>query len=383
VERLDRDLEPKRASELGVSGNGTIVFQKGGRKETLYIAAELEKARSQLAGFDAEVQKRLLAVAKTKRTVYFTAGHGERTEDPLGGAEQRATTELLRRQLKDQNFDVRTLSAAEGLANEVPKDAAAVFILGPQQPFTVPEAQAIKTYAMNGGKLFIGLDPEAAGTFSELMEPLGLTFAPQTLAHEKLYARVTNTVADRVNVGTRTFSSHPAVNYLSRYNAGLVTMGAGVLEEAKTHPADVVVDFIARSDPDTWNDANNNYQYDTGETRKAYGLLAAVTKRGASGDIDTEMRVLVLADSDALSDVVLAQVKGNQLLVIDGLKWLLGEEKLQGATNTEADVPLTRTRQQDTAWFYGTTFLAPLVVVAVGYFARRRTKKPGKAEVKS
>jgi len=279
---------------------------------------------------------------------------------------------------------VRTLSSAEGLANEVPKDAAAVFILGPQRPFTEPEANAIKRYALGGGKLFIALDPEYTLAFPELLAPLGLSFTPQTLAHDKLYARVTNTISDRINIGTRLFTSHPAVNYLSRYNAGLVMMGAGSLDELKQHPADIVVDFPARSDPDTWNDANNNFQFDQGaETRKSYGLLAAVTKRSPDNKIDTEMRVLVLGDSDALSDTVLAQVPGNQMLLVDGLKWLLGEEKLQGTTDSEKDVPLTRTRQQDVAWFYGTTFLAPLAVVGVGFFARRRKKRAaGKAEVK-
>jgi len=95
------------------------------------------------------------------------------------------------------------------------------------------------------------------------------------------------------------------------------------------------------------------------------------------------MRVLVLGDSDAVADLVLQQLPGNQYLVIDGFKWLLGDEQLVGVTNTEVDVPLNRTRQQDSAWFYGTTFLAPLAVVGLGWFARRRTKKPVSKESKS
>ena len=44
------------------------------------------------------------------------------------------------------------------------------------------------------------------------------------------------------------------------------------------------------------------------------------------------------------------------------------------------DVPLTRTRGQDAAWFYGTTFAAPLAVAGLGLLARRRPKKPSKKE---
>jgi uncharacterized protein (TIGR03382 family) len=58
------------------------------------------------------------------------------------------------------------------------------------------------------------------------------------------------------------------------------------------------------------------------------------------------------------------------------MKWLLGEEQLQGSTNSELDVPMTRTRTQDSVWFYGTTFFAPLAVLAVGFLIRRRTSRP-------
>jgi hypothetical protein len=382
VTTLDYALEPVKAKELGVSGNGTVVMKKGARKESLFIAVEVEKARTQLRGLDAEIQKRLLQVAKSRRTVYLTAGHGERTQDPLPGADQRATIEILSKTLQDQNFEVRLLSTAEGLGQEVPKDAAAVFVLGPTQPFTQPEADALAAYAQRGGRLFIALDPEAGPAFEELMKPLGLSFKPERIAQERGTANIRPppSLADRVNIGTRTFSSHPAVTYLGRANAAVLFIGAGPLEELGQHPADLVIDFAVRSIPDAWNDANNNFQFDqgAGETKKAHGLVAAVTRRAKSNKAEEELRALVLGDSDSIGDELLPLLPGNQYLVVDGFKWLLGDEQLAGATNTELDVPLTRTRQMDSAWFYGTTFLAPLAVVGVGLFARRRAKKPAK-----
>lgn len=382
VTELDYALEPAKSKELGVTGNGTVVLKKGARKESVFIAVELEKARTQLRGLDAELQKRLLQVAKSRRTVYLTAGHGERTRDPLGGADQRATIDILHKTLQDQNFDVRTLSAAEGLGQEVPKDAAAVFVLGPTQAFTQPEADALAAYEQRGGRLFIALDPEAGVTFEELLKPLGLSFKAERVAQERGTANIRPPpgLADRVNIGTRTFSSHPAVTYLGRANAAVLFVGAGPLEELGQHPADLVLDFAVRSLPDAWNDANGNFEFDQGggEARKAHGLVAAVTRRAKSNKPEEELRALVLGDSDGIADELLPLLPGNQLLVVDGFKWLLGDEQLQGATNTEQDVPLTRTRQMDSAWFYGTTFLAPLAVVGVGLFARRRAKKPAK-----
>jgi len=378
VSRLDYALEPTKSKEYGVSGNGTVVLKKGTRKETLFTGTEVEKSRTQLRALDAETQRRLLQVGKSRRTVYLTAGHGERTQDSLGGADQRGTIDVLQKSLEAQNFNVKVLSSAEGLGNEVPGDAAAVFIIGPQRSFTEPEATTLAAYEKRGGKLFLALDPEVGLTFKELLEPLGLSFKAEVLANDAAYARLkaTYSPSDRRNIGTRSYSSHPAVTSLSRHQAYILLLGAGPIDELPVHEAGLSVDFAVRSLPSTWNDVISNNEPDSPpETRKAYGLMAAVTKRGTSNKIEDELRVLVMGDSDFITDTVLSSVEGNQVLVIDGLKWLLGDESLQGSTNSEQDVAMTRTKEQDNLWFYGTTVLAPLAIVGVGMLARRRTKK--------
>jgi hypothetical protein len=385
VQLLDQALEPLKSKELGVSNNGSVVFKKGGRKETLFLGTEAEKARTQLRGFDVEVQKRVLQIAKSKRTVYMTSGHGERTQDPITN-EQRANIDILWRTLQDQNFEVRTLSAAEGLGQDVPRDAAAIFIIGPTRAFTEPEAKALVEYGKRGGKLFIALDPEADLTFPELLTPLGLSFKAEILTDDKSFARMRAQASpsDRRNVGTRTYSSHPSVTYLSRSQQPVLLVGTGPLTELQTHPADLVIDMALRTQSTTWNDLNNNFEHDSPtEVRQAYGVLSAVTRRAPSNKLEDELRVLVLADSDAIADEVLPLLQGNQYLVVDGLKWLLGDEALQGSTNTELDVPMTRTRKEDSVWFYGTTFLAPVLVLGFGFVVRRRTSRPRKTEVKS
>jgi hypothetical protein len=392
VQVLDQALEPVKSKDLGVSNNGTVVLKKKDRKELLFLGTEIEKSRTQLRGLDAEVQKRVLQIAKTRRTVYFTQGHGERTQDPVPG-DQRATIDKLWRSLQEQNFDVRTLSAAEGLGQDVPRDAAAVFVLGPTRTFAPPEAAALVEYGKRGGKLFLALDPETGLTYEELLTPLGLGFKPEVLIDDKMFARIGRQAspADYRNIGTRTFSSHPSVTTLSRAQAAVLLVGGGPIRELETHPADLVIDLALRSQATTWNDLNNNYQYDAPpEVKQAYGLLAAVTRRAPSNKVEDELRVLVLSDSDAITDDIVDALEGNVRLVLDGMKWLLGEEQLQGATNSELDVPMTRTRAQDSAWFYGTTFLAPVLVLVMGFLVRRRTSRPrtqaavvAAAEVKS
>jgi hypothetical protein len=380
VSVLDYALEPLKAKELGATGNGSVVFRKGTRKESLFIGTEVEKSRSQLRSLDAEVQKRILQVARARRTVYLTAGHGERTQDALGGGDQRSTIDLLWKLLQEQNFDVRTLSSAEGLGQEVPRDAAAIFVVGPQRAFTEPEAKTLEAYEQRGGRVFFALDPEVGLRFEELLTPLGLKLTPEPLAQERSIAtiRPPPSLADRVNIGTRSFSSHPSVTNLSRAQAAVLLAGAGGLDELPEHPAGLNVDFAIRSLAEAWNDVNRNFQFDVDqkEVKKAWGVLAAVNRRSPSNKPEEELRGLVLSDSDGIADELLPQLLGNRYLVVDGLKWLLGDEQLSGMTNSEVDLPLSRSKQVESLWFYGTTFLVPLAVLGLGLATRRRVRRP-------
>jgi ABC-type uncharacterized transport system len=375
VSEYDHALEPAKARELGVSANGTVVFQRGGRKEVLFIGQDLDKSRPQLKSIDKDVSKKLLLIARSARTIYMTTGHGERGEENTGGDSRRATVSLLKNELRGQNYEVKTLSAAEGLASELPKDASAVMILGPREAFSPPEAAALVAYQKRGGKVFIALDPENGLDFKELLEPLGLSFSPVTLVNDAAYARKTGTKADRAIIGTRAFSSHPAATTNSREGYPMFAMSGGAVEELKSHPAELVVDFPVRAEATTWQDTNNNFENDApAEIRKAYGLAAAVTRKAPAGKPEEELRALVLGDSDAIGDEVIQGAKGNAYFVLDGLKWLLGDESTAGATNTEADSPVMRTNQQDKVWFFATIVLGPVAVLVLGAFMRRKAK---------
>lgn len=377
VETLDYALEPTKARALSATGNGVVIISKGERKETIFVGQELEKARTQLKSLDQDVNKRLLLVAKSKRTIYLTQGHGERTEEAVGAmGTQRSTIAMLRGELKAQNYDLKTLSAAEGLGSAVPQDAMAVLILGPTSEFSAPEAKAIEEYEKRGGKLIVAIDPEMPFAHTNLLEPLGLKFTAVTLANDVAHARKTYTPADRAIISTNSYSSHPIVGQNGRQGTPMFFMGAGAVEELPVHPAEISIDMAVRAMPQTWNDVNNNFSADSPpEVRKNYGLVAAVTRRAPSNKIEDELRAVVMGDSDVLADEVLQVARGNALLVLDSLKWVLGDEKLMGATNNESDAPIVRTRSQDSIWFYATIFLAPALVIAVGFLARRRAFK--------
>ncbi len=376
VALFDQALDPKRAQELGVSGNGTIVVAQGKRKELLGMGTELEKARSQLRSLDKEFQKRLLKVAKERRTLYFTTGHGERGADRADPTDQRWTIRTLREVFEQQNYEVKSLGVAQGLAAEVPRDAAAVIIAGPTQAFLPEELTALERYLDRGGRVLLALDPEAKLEFADLLKGFGLRYDPTPLANDEAFLSRTGAATDRNQIFTDAYSSHPAVTSLSRLGrrAPLLLLGAGALEALPERLSQVRVDFTVHAHPKTFADKNANFEFDAkDELRRVYELAAAATrtKPASEGAEASEARLVVFADSDLLGDPVF-QNAGNAYLALDGMKWLLGDDAIAGETNSEEDVRIQHTRKQDVMWFYSTVFLAPVLVLGAGFVVTRR-----------
>ncbi len=464
VEMTDRLLEPKKARDLRATQDGTIVLAKGKVTRSVVVGTELDSARSKLKTLDRDLQAQLLKLARARRTVYMTVGHGELNDKGANVAEGRSA-QIVQELLRKQNYTVKDLGLGQGLGNELPADADVVIVLGPTEPFAREEVAALKRWVDGGGKLLLALDPDAvsaadlvrapgavpaealapgepapAGSaaapapaspsaapagaravpaapvaraasdaanpfgFGELLQGLGLIYSPTVLANENKHVRRRYNDSDRVMLVTSGFSSHASVSTLSRNASSLVVVasGAGSLEGAPNSDGpNYKVDFAIRSEPDTFADADRNFARDkSNEPAKTYNIAAAVSRQlgakapkkkpdtkdkpHAHGDSEAESdpledlnetRAFVISDADALSDLVLANVPGNQYLFVDAIRWLGGEESWAGQQTTEEDVTIEHTKKEDQVWFYSTIFGAPALVLGAGLFASRRARQ--------
>ena len=158
--------------------------------------------------------------------------------------------------------------------------------------------------------------------------------------------------------------------------APLIMIGAGHFEEQKDNkPKDLIIDVTVRSHPATWNDLNGNFQLDApAEQRKTYELAMAMTQEAArSQGQEDEGRIILVGDCDFVSDGVIGAY-GNPLFVLDGAKWLVGDEGITGEVTNENDVPIVHTKKQDQVWFYGSSFLAPALVLGIGFLVTGRRR---------
>jgi hypothetical protein len=375
VEVLDQAVARARAKALGVAENGSVVFSGGARYERLKVPLALEQARGQLQRLDEDVYRRLREVSRPRRVLYLTAGHGERGLLPQVATEvekARPGLSQLEEWLRVLNVEVRTLGLAEGLGTEVPRDAEVVAVVGPERDFSPEELASLRRYVEQGGRLWLALEPDGPG-LEPLLEPLGLKLLRVPLANELRHLRMSHQRSDRGNLVTASVSSHASVGTLASLgsDAAIVFSGAAALESVRPLPEEVVHDVSVRAPAETFQDTNHDFTPDEGEPRRAWPLVVAVQKAGASGAPPS--RVVAMGDSDVMTDGPSGY--GNSYLLRDTVLWLLGEEELAGTVSNEEDVPLRHTRQQDVVWFYSAVLLAPALVLGAGFLVTRRRRR--------
>lgn len=401
VRLVDRYLEPKLAGELDVTRDGILVLARAENQQTVTIGTELAKSRAALRKLDEEVHGRFMKLLREKKLAYLTTGHGELNDKAASQPEGR-TAEVFRQVLDQGGVRTRDFGLTEGLGQEIPTDADVVVILGPTTPFTPEEIGTIKRYADRGGKVFMALDADALGAqvpgqtdrqwLVNLAAAVGASFVPGTLADAQRYVVRLGNDSDRKILPTDKFSSHASVTTLSRNRTrAVVVMGSAFLN--KDPASDVKAEVAMRSYGTAFNDTNRDFQRQDDEPLQEFTLAMALTKPvagappepakpdGAKPEGDSEnknkpeMRAFVLADADAMSDLLLPRVPGNPVLAFDAVRWLVGEESLAGEMESEEDVRVEQTKQMNMAWFYSTVLGVPGAVLLGGVLISRRGRK--------
>ena len=254
--------------------------------------------------------------AARARVAAFSTGHGERSSERAGRTDDRYPVTGLREILAQRSLEVRTIGGEGGLG-EIAAEISLLLIVGPQRPFRSTELAALERFVVRGGRLLVALDPENKIDLHELLAPLGVTFVPELLANDNVFARRSRRDDDRANLVTSTFPPDGPLPTLTRLagRGAVIFSGAGRLDLAGTSPPPGgSVRPAIKAEAHTFVDRNGNFRSDPGEERGAFDLAAAVTKGSA--------RVFVLADSDGLSDLCVPSLPGNGFLAIDVIDWL-------------------------------------------------------------
>jgi len=375
VHVLDQALDIELARSLGVARNGTVALRSGERRENWYLGEERDEARRHVKDLEEGMRTRLSKVTRELKTIYMTYGHGERMEGRAGQNDRPAASQF-HQLAKALNAKIKRLGVAEGFGEQVPADAEMVVIHGPTAPFQPAEVEQLQAYLRRGGALLLLLDPGMAHGLEPVLKTLGMSAPGKTLANDREFLRQTQTRADHGFLFSRSFVNHRAVRSLgeSVRNAALLVRDAGqLLRDAQGNP-EARVTFLARTRPFTFEDANGNWTFDeASEKRGLFELVAAVEVPAAEA---REARAIVASDSDILADGMVSN-EANAAFGLDASLWLLRDDATSGNVAGADDVPIRHTRDQDTLWFYASTFAVPLLTLGLGLASLRRRRRQG------
>ncbi len=376
-EVMDHAMAPELAKEWKVNDNGNIVFVLGEKTETIKLAEGLDKAKKDLRKLDGKVRTALLKLSREKRTVYFTVGHDELYWK--NAPNEQNNLDSLKKVLEALNFKVKELGIDDGLAQTVPDDAAVVFVVGPKKPFFPEEVDALRTFRDGGGALFLMLEPTEED-LAPLAALVGVSFdGAAPLASDKMFLPLSRGIIDRLNVGTNKFTSHESVTTLSKRSseAVLITPSTGSITELESHAGSVTV--TVKGMPDWFRDGNGNLEFDSAEGEKRGGYeIAAVAKGPAAGGEKSEWHAAVVADANLASNFFIRNA-ANAYFIADTVSWLTEDPALAGESESEEDVKIQHTKEDESMWFYATSALIPALVFVTGALRVSNRRKKGAA----
>ncbi|MDP2343321.1 MAG: hypothetical protein Q8O67_20350 [Deltaproteobacteria bacterium] len=395
VVTLDQAMDPALSKAIKVTKNGYVGFRCGEKTETWLLGAERDDAQKKLQKLDEEVRTRLGKISRDPVNVYMTVGHGERPVDESDKS-GRAAAKSLKKLLESQNVKPKKLGVADGLTSAVPADAGLVVVLGPQRAFMPEEARTLAQYVDAGGAIALFIDPPVPGTtdpdvvgvtasLQPVFDALSVKLAGFEVVNDKEFVKESRTKADTTFVFSTSFGSHKAVKTLNsaRGKAALLFLQAQAVSRVDVAAGaeknkDLKVSMVARSRPATWTDVDGDRTFTEGkEKRDIVDLVAVIEKKVGN---EKEARALVAGDSDVVADTLLGN-EANAVFAYEAFQWLLRDDQGAdaGSITVSDDVPIRHTRDEDTAWFYGTILAGPAVVLAIGLGSlklRRRKKKP-------
>jgi ABC-type uncharacterized transport system involved in gliding motility auxiliary subunit len=315
-EMVDPDVRPYLARELDVVRSGTIVLASGDKKEKVAEADE-EKLTNAVI--------RVTDPARLK--VYAATGHGE--ADVAGAGEFTATR--LAEALKAQGVAVEPARLVE--FENMPRDAAAVLLLGPKKDLLENEFVLLSNYLARGGRIFLALSPESdTPKLSEwLREELGV---------ERREGLVLDPVGRLVGGDylTPVAQDYPFAPASGDFDLMTLFPTAGALAPVEDDAAPVFP--MVRSTEQAWLETDidaltgkGEAEFDEASDVPGPLWLAAAyemefqPEEGGGEETAKAARALVFADQDFLTDQF-AGVAGNLDLALNGINWLTERGRL-------------------------------------------------------
>jgi len=266
------------------------------------------------------------AIARLARAeqsvVYWLMGHGE--GDPADYDSMTGFTTIAR-EIRHEGYDLRPLELWN--TQNVPADAEALVIAGPQRSLSAEERTWIEAYLTRGGRLLYLANPVHASGLESALERWGVRVTPWTAV-----SRETLSGYDMVILH---YGDHPITRSLT--NSATVFLGSRCILPAATATADVAgadrarFTALALTGSEGWGAKAGDALprlFDPHEDLAGPVTVAAAVERGVGAGSDITLqpaRLVVVGEREFVANGTLAtRSSANRDLFINALNWLAG-----------------------------------------------------------
>jgi ABC-type uncharacterized transport system involved in gliding motility auxiliary subunit len=351
---VDPDLEPERVRAAGITLDGELLLEYGGRRENLKAIGEQALTNA--------LQRMMRS---GERRVLFLSGHGERKFD----GEANHDLGQWGRALIEQGFRFAPINLSIDPA--IPADTAVLVLANPQAALLSGELQLIQQYLHDGGNLLWLSDPQEQNNTRALADQLGLNFLPGTIV---------DPTGQMLGIG------HPAFVIVPEYPAHPVSEALATLTLfPKAHAIEVAEEKewralpLLNTLPRSWAELGQlegSIAFDEGVERSGPLTIGMLLSRELGTDEELkQQRVAVLGDGDFLANAYLGnganQELGNRLL-----NWLSHDDShITIAPRTSPDSRLTITPTLSLLIGFGFLLVIPALLIGSGlviWWRRRR-----------
>ena len=341
---VDPDVKPGLARQYGITSYGTVVFERGDKRQLTTTVDEQSLTSA------------LLKVARDRiKGVYFLTGHKE--HDPNDDTDMGYS--LAKGYLEKNNYKVGAINFT--ITNTVPSDMDVLVIASPQTPLPEQEVKIIGGYLQNGGKVLFMADPGVVDPFGGLLASAGLAMRD-----------------DMVIDPASSFPQDPTAVIVNNYDFPAITKGvagqisflpgARSLTKAEGVTKTLTVSPILQSSTASWGqtDYRTATQLKSNPAKDAPGPLALAMAVTSSNN---KSRVVAFGDSELVTNGALKAVRGvaNVDLFAGAVNWLGEEEDLISIPPKAPDqrfmmIPPGSSR----LIIFASLILLPLVVIIAG-----------------
>jgi ABC-type uncharacterized transport system involved in gliding motility auxiliary subunit len=358
VEKVDPAYDLPRAEALAdrlhFDGNSNIViFEYKGKDRIMKLddLYEVNPMTQQPGPFKGEqvFSTQLLSLIEGKPAkVYFLEGHGEHSAQDSQGDQGLG---LAADNLKADNIETSNLNLAQ--KGDVPDDADAIVIAGPQIPLSAAEAQAIGRFLGRNGKLMVMLDPFKTSGLEDVLKNYGLTYDNDIVLSSGVTEEGAPVTVAQGLIYQGGFAQSPITQRFAEANEYLLIPNARSLSLPKPgSDTDSKTTFLLQTDPNAWgwiNTTPNVLPTATDIASRSYNRttdlagplsLAAQYDGGTMTDPTTKAtvnatRIVALGSSSFLENGMVGQVSVN--FFTNAVDWMVKQNAVLDIAPKKAD----------------------------------------------